>query len=243
MKKRIIKIAIISVCILIALFAAYSAIFMIQTKKMKPADTGRLAGEVYAVRDSIVNMYLVKGKKGCVAFDAGKDAGSISAEMKKIGIAPEQVSAVFLSHSDSDHTGALKLFVNAKIYIPRNEEPMVTGSAKRFLFFTNKADIEHEKINEGQTMTIDGIKIKCIASPGHTPGSASYLVDDNYLFTGDNLSLRDGEADIFNVFFNMDTETQKKSIKVLSEIKGVKYIFTAHHGFTADVKKAFSKWK
>ncbi|MCU0849408.1 MAG: MBL fold metallo-hydrolase [Spirochaetes bacterium] len=243
MKKRIIKIAIISACVLIALFAAYSALFMIQTKKMYPAETGRLAGEVYAVRDSFANLYLVKGKNGFVAFDAGKDAGSVSAEIKKIGIAPGQVSAVFLTHSDSDHTGAVKLFGNAKIYLPRNEEPMVNGSAKRFLFFTNKTEMEHEIINEGQTMTIDGIKIKCIASPGHTPGSASYLVDDVYLFTGDNLSLKDGEADIFNVFFNMDSETQKKSIKVLADIKGVKYIFTAHHGYTADVKKAFSKWK
>jgi len=40
----------------------------------------------------------------------------------------------------------------------------------------------------------------------------------------------------------MDTELEKKSIKKLAELKGVKYIFTGHHGFTDDFKKCFEKW-
>jgi hypothetical protein len=55
----------------------------------------------------------------------------------------------------------------------------------------------------------------------------SYIVNDSSIFTGDALSLIDEKVDIFNKYFNMDTETQMKSIRKLALLEGVKHI-TVH---------------
>jgi hypothetical protein len=52
------------------------------------------------------------------------------------------------------------------------------------------------------------------------------------------MSLKNGKADLFNEFFNMDSETEKESIKKLAALQNIKYIFTAHYGFTDDAGKA-----
>lgn len=62
-------------------------------------------------------------------------------------------------------------------------------------------------------------------TPGHTPGSMCYLVNGRDLFTGDSLSLKAGRAGLFNEFFNMDSETQKKSLRKLKNTPGVQFIY------------------
>lgn len=63
---------------------------------------------------------------------------------------------------------------------------------------------------------------------------------DRYLFTGDTISLKDGQAGLFNKFFNMDSETQIKSIEKISTFQQVQHVFTAHYGFSADYREAFA---
>ncbi len=38
-----------------------------------------------------------------------------------------------------------------------------------------------------ETLVIEGVKFKCIATPGHTSGSACYIIGDRVVFTGDSL--------------------------------------------------------
>lgn len=71
----------------------------------------------------------------------------------------------------------------------------------------------------------------------------SYLVDEKYLFTGDTLSLINNKVEPFVESFNMDTSTEKKSILILSGLKGIQYLFTAHFGYADDFNKAFENIK
>ena len=56
------------------------------------------------------------------------------------------------------------------------------------------------------------------------------------------MSLKDGRVSLFNEFFNMDSETQGKTMRKLARLSGVDYLFTAHYGVTDDYAKAFSEW-
>ena len=40
---------------------------------------------------------------------------------------------------------------------------------------------------DGETFHVDGMEIRVMYTPGHTPACASYLIDGQYLFTGDTL--------------------------------------------------------
>lgn len=225
--------------VLVILSGAYIWKFSAETKVMSPLATGQPVKGVYAVNNEFVNLYLLGGGNSFIAVDAGNDLEMTKREIKKLGIDPTAVKAVFLTHTDADHAAAIPLFPNAKIYLSKEEEQMVNGATGRFLMFKNSLPREHALLDDGGVVTVGGFRVKGISTPGHTPGSMSYLVNDTLLFSGDTISLHDGRADQFNEFFNMDTEREKGSIKILAKLKGIRYVFTAHYGYTGDPAKAF----
>jgi hydroxyacylglutathione hydrolase len=213
------------------------------TKGMATIQTKKIIKGIYAVNDNTANMYLIKIKDKYIAIDAAKEKEIIKQELKKLNINADDVAAVFLTHTDWDHTGALGLFKNAKIFISKEEEQMINGTTARFFFMKNKAHFKYSTMNDNEVQAVSGIKIKGILTPGHTPGSMCYLIGDQYLFTGDSLSLISGKAGVFSDLFNMDSKTQRESLKKLVNLTGIKYIFTAHHGYTDDYLKAFKDIK
>ena len=216
--------------------------FNSETDKMTPLETQEIVEGVYSIKDSYVNLFLIKSGDKYIAIDAGNNLESVKQEIEKLNIDHQKVVAVFLTHSHADHVGALELFKNATIYISREEEQMINRQTSRFSIFKNKLNYDYELVEDNQIINISDLKIKGILTPGHTPGSMCYLINDKYLFTGDTMSLKSGNVDVFNDFFNMDTKTQRKSLKKLTGFPEVKYIFTAHYGFTDNYKKALKNW-
>jgi glyoxylase-like metal-dependent hydrolase (beta-lactamase superfamily II) len=109
------------------------------------------------------------------------------------------------------------------------------------LIFGNRMDIPYEPVADGQAVVAGGVRVRCLATPGHTPGSMCYVVDDRYLFTGDTMSLMNGRAGLFSDFFNMDSAIQRESLRRIGALPGIAYVFTGHHGITDDYGKAFEK--
>lgn len=223
----------------------YGYKFKSETSKMNPVETKELVEGIYAIKDgTFANMYLVKSGNEYVAVDAGNKLQNVKQEMAKLGIGPENVTAILLTHTDTDHTGAIKLFKNAKVYISSSEEQMINGkTARAAVIMKNKLDRAYEMINDNQTVDISGLKVKGILTPGHTPGSMSYIINGKYLFTGDTLGLKDQKAELFNAFFNMDSAAEEKSIGKLAVLNDIEYIFTAHYGYTDSFPKALECWK
>ncbi len=212
-----------------------------ETAFMAPIATKQVVDGIFAVRDGNVNMFVIQKADDLIAVDAGNNAAAIAAEMKKINIDPENIKAVFLTHTDRDHTASLQLYKNAKVYLSSDEEQMINGKKYRMLIFKNKLDVPYELMKDDQEITVGSIKVRGILTPGHTLGSMCYVIDDAYLFTGDTLSLKNGRVGPFNELFNMDTETEKKSLQKLQNLSGIQYIFTAHYGFSDDFNNAFGK--
>lgn len=214
-----------------------------ETRNMVPLDTQEVAPGVYAVQDTYVNLFLVKNGDNYIAIDAGTKAENVQTALVQLGIDPRAVKAVFLTHSDADHVGGLSLFDKAVIYLPKPEQQMVNGQTPRFLYLKNRLDHGYELLEEGRTLQVSGLTIQGISTPGHTPGSFCYRVNDTYLFTGDSMSLKNGEVHGFNDLFNMDSNIQQKSLGKLAYLTGVEVIFTAHYGFANNFQKAFQHWK
>lgn len=245
--KKPVKRILIAFSVAIGLLLLLCGIFIVkiysETGKMSPMETQKVIGEVYAIQDSFVNMFLIKSGGKYVAIDAGNNAEHIRQELNTLQIDPQNVVAVFLTHSDSDHRAALSLFHNAVIYLSKAEEQMINGQTSRIFFVKNRLKYEYELLEDNQILDISGLKIRGILTPGHSPGSMCYLVNDTYLFTGDSMSLKDGKVNEFNHFFNMDSETQRISLRELADLPGVKYIFTAHYGFTDNYQNAFGNFE
>lgn len=229
---------------ILVLFAlGYFIIAMSLTKSMTTTETGEVIKNVFSIQDSYVNFYLIKDGDNFIAIDAGNTQANVKAELKKLNIDPGKITAVLLTHSDNDHAAGLSLFKKADIYLPEQEEQMINGDKPRFFIFRNKIDAaKYSLIGDQQILTIGHLKIQGYHTPGHTPGSMCYLLNDSLLFTGDALRLNQGRIEKFYTFFNMDTETAVQSIGKIIRIGGVRYMFTAHNGFTGNFEEAIKDW-
>lgn len=224
--------------LLIVLIIVFIAMSALAKKKMTPAVTGRLTEDVYAVRDRFVNMYLVKDGNEFIAIDAGIKPGSIRGELRKLGIDPDRVKAVFLTHSDSDHAGGLSLFKRATVYMHEDEEQMINGETGRMLWIGNRIEPVEYVLLKDKTVRVGDLRIKPVPTPGHTAGLTCYIVNDIYLFTGDAVSLNNGVIGLFPRYINKNARKARKSVGNITGVGGVQYILTGHHGYTDDYAAA-----
>lgn len=218
--------------------------FSSETGKMTPVETGQISEHSYALKDEFVNMYLIKDSLGYIAIDAGKDLKVIETELQKLNIKPEEVIAVFLTHSDMDHVAGLPLFTNAKLYMARNEVKMLNGEKQKMPGYNNSISRnDYILLDDNQTIVIGAHKIHCILTEGHTSGSMCYQVNEKNLFTGDILSLHDGKLGQSVKFFDLDHDMTTKSISKIINLPNVEYILTSHWGISKDYNNSVKDWK
>ena len=204
--------------------------------KMKPAKTGQILNtNIYAINNFYGTLYLIKINSGYIMFDAGTVIEELEDSLKIIGVDAKDVKCIFLTHSDGDHVAGLLLFPNANIYMSEDELPLINGTVKRAKSIENKipSGIDIDKIillaNDSE-YSFDGIKIKCIKTPGHTIGHMVYLVDEKYLFSGDAFDIKKGKINVH--ISSMDAKLSKETIKGLEKtINNSSIIFTSHFGF------------
>ena len=143
------------VVILLIVMGGFMMKMKSEMKKMSVIETKEVVHNVYSIKDSFVNMFLMKDSDNYVAIDAGNDIKIIAAELKKLNIDPDKVTAVFLTHTDGDHVSGLKLFKNAKIYLSRDEEQMINGKTTKLMFFHNKLTTkDYNLLDDQQTLKV-----------------------------------------------------------------------------------------
>ena len=144
------------------------------------------------VSECYTNCYLCKNKETGEGFivDPGENELKISVNISKMEMKPV---AIILTHGHYDHIGAvnaLKERYGIKVYVSEAEKELI-GDKKMNLssYFDSPMTIEADEfLKDGQKITLAGINMTFIATPGHTPGSGCYYFEDNeILFSGDTL--------------------------------------------------------
>jgi len=96
---------------------------------------------------------------------------------------------------------------------------MINGTKSRFLWFGNSIPrTDYILLEDREIVWIGNVKVEGILAPGHTTGMMAYFINDKYLFTGDILSLKEGNMAPIPKIFNMDTKQSIQSMEIIRHI-------------------------
>jgi len=113
------------------------------------------------------------------AIYTGRDIAGYMEAFAALGYEPEQVTRILLTHKHNDHSGELKSFPNAKIYV--NEEELSADELQGVdnIVPVRFTDGPYYNFPESQRIR-DGIHF--IKAKGHTRGNSLVIVENDGLF-------------------------------------------------------------
>ncbi len=97
-------------------------------------------------------------------------------QLRSLGVSPEDVGLICLTHAHGDHTGHLSAFPNAEIVIQRREHEAAFSEAGRQAknFEEIAGPALRWRVIEGDEDVMAGLRL--IFTPGHRPGHQSAVV-------------------------------------------------------------------
>lgn len=246
MRKKIIVIVLSILGFVVLCAGSFAGWFFYQMRDMHAIETAQISDSVFVIKGTMSNMYLIKIKDGFIAFDAGDNPEKIAEGCETLSIDPLSVRAVFLTHSDADHVDGLTVFPSAKVYISKDEVPLLKEKKYRHFFgFEHMNSIPvstYETLSDGDALAIGGTLVHAVSTPGHTLGSMSYRVGET-IFTGDLCIIVDGKVRPMVAVFTEDMDTDMMSIRKIAAMSNINQMYTAHTGYTVNSKDALDMWR
>jgi glyoxylase-like metal-dependent hydrolase (beta-lactamase superfamily II) len=134
------------------------------------------------------NTYLIKAPGRNIIVDTGF-GGEIFNKIRQLGVEPDQVDTVLLTHLHPDHIGGLQkdgqaLFPHAKVYLSARELEYFTktnvnqGVVAALAPYGSRVEtFEPPALGQASREILPGVS--AIAAYGHTPGHTVYLIENN----------------------------------------------------------------
>jgi glyoxylase-like metal-dependent hydrolase (beta-lactamase superfamily II) len=189
----------------------------------------------YAERS--VYSYLLTGERICL-IDTGVSSTSLLLQcyLKEIGRSPNEISLVLLTHAHPDHIGgckAIQRVSSASFYAHPADKPWIENVEKQYQerpipnFFElvgGSVVVDRELKVDDMVSWDKGKTIRVLETPGHSPGSISFLYEkEGTLFTGDAVPAV-GTLPIY-----VDPRASIESIQKLEKISHVKHLLSSWH--------------
>lgn len=112
-----------------------------------------------------VNAYVVHAPDGDIIVDAGAEPAKILAAVR------QDVAAVLVTHGHADHVGALEPVLRetgAPMYVHPDD--------------ASRTNVQvYEPLQDGQNLVIAGESIHVLHTPGHSPGSVTFVIGEDQI--------------------------------------------------------------
>lgn len=181
--------------------------------------------------DRFVYSYLITGESP-VLIDTGVSSSDkiIIKYMEAVGLKPEDLSLMILSHSHPDHIGSapsLKEVSHCPVAAHGGEQSWIEDTelqAKErpvpgFHSLVQGSVPVDMILDEGDEFDLENLTLEVIHTPGHSRGSISLLLkEEGVLFSGDAIPLK-GDLPIYE-----DYQASLESVHRLKELKNIKWL-------------------
>lgn len=165
------------------------------------------------------NCYIAWGEaaEGCIVVDPGDQPEKVISALENLDRTPE---AILLTHGHFDHIGGvapLQAEYGCPVYLHEEDLTLPTPMTGGKLSGTTHYD-------EGDTLSLAGLEIKVLHTPGHTGGSVC-LICENVMFSGDTLLAGSiGRTD----FPGSDPGEMMQSLEKLANLPGNYRVLPGH---------------
>ena len=112
-----------------------------------------------------VNSYVIHAPDGDIIVDAGAEPAKILAAVRR------PVAAVLVTHGHADHVSALDVVLketNAPLYVHPDDAGRV-------------GTMVYEPLDDSQELEIAGERLLVLHTPGHSPGSVTFVVGSDQI--------------------------------------------------------------
>jgi metallo-beta-lactamase class B len=157
----------------------------------QPVEPFRVIGPVHYVGTNELAVFLIATPAGHVLIDGGlpESAPLIEASIRKLGFDPADIEVLLITQAHFDHVGslaALKKASGGRVEVMDGDVPVIeSGGRTDYLFGEGGAQaglgyrFEPVKVDrtlrDGDTVTRGGVTLTARKTPGHTPGSTTWL--------------------------------------------------------------------
>ncbi len=185
--------------------------------------------------DASINAFLIQLSGRLILIDAGSaelvgpTANKLPDSLRAVGVQPEQITDIFLTHIHPDHSGGLmegnkKVFPNSIVHVDKREvdywfdkaiaekavEPVKTFFSQAVVKVKPYRDSGQLKTFEGETQFFPGFRSQ--PTYGHTPGHSLYILEnggEKLVFCGDLVHVDAVQFDDPSVCIKFDSDPVK----------------------------------
>lgn len=144
------------------------------------AQPAKVADNLYFLGTKIHNSWALTGSQGIIIIDTLYDYAAydeILAGMTKLGLDKNKVKYVILSHAHADHDGGAKMLQDSipGVHLIYGAEDW--GAVDKSLSHAGGKP-KHDIVGtDGMKVSVGDASVQIVTTPGHTPGTLSYLFE------------------------------------------------------------------
>jgi len=203
-----------------------------------------LSQDAIQLKAGFVSVGMIQsGPSELILVDCGNDSASteILTELKQRGLGPESVKTILITHGHPDHFNGCSSFPKAAIYAMESERSLLEGRVggrslmAKIMPKKPAPFLVSRYLKDGESFRIGTQSVSAFLIPGHTDGSAAYLIQ-GVLYLGDSadasteMTVRPAKK-----LFSNDPEQNQLSLRELakrlvprmSEIKVLEFAHSA----------------
>lgn len=147
----------------------------------------RIYGNLYFIGTVPASSHLIDTGEGLIMIDSGypQTLYLVLESIWELGFKPTEIKYIIHSHGHYDHLGATRALVEltgAKTLIGRNDQDYANG--KTDMTYAMEMGYVYQEcfepdvlLDDKDTVTLGHTVIRCVHTPGHTPGTMSFFFD------------------------------------------------------------------
>lgn len=152
-----------------------------------PVEPFTIVGPIHYVGTKDLAAYLITTPAGHILIDGAVPsmAGAIEKSIKALGFKPEAIKILLTTQAHFDHVGTLAHFQQlskASVRVMKGDDTLVADGGRSDYLFAKQAEFHYAPVKvdvvlkDGDTVSLGGVTLTALRTPGHTPGCATYTM-------------------------------------------------------------------